>query len=140
MTSKKALYVFSTLSADNEYGVYAKGGADIPSKTATVVIKGGANVADKRLVTPLGVATPVTPEQLEILRQDVTFQHHEKNGYITVSEHKADADTVAADMEGRSPDAPLVPLDFQQGEPDVTTNKPADAVPAPRGGRGTRNR
>lgn len=114
-------YIFSTLTADQNYTLYARGGGDLPVVAGEVFVKGGANIPDKRLVTPHGVATAVTDEQLEMLEANTIFQTHKTNGFITVGAKKADPDVVATDMETRSPDAPLVDQDF--------TN-PAEATPA----------
>jgi hypothetical protein len=139
MTGK--IFVYSTLTADNLYGPYKPGGADLPIREGMVLIKGGANVAgpSKHLVTPLGVVTEITHEQLALLRADVTFLAHERNGFITVSENKTDADHVAADMEGRDESAPMTPEDVAPEDVDrvataevvTETLAPAPAVPAP---------
>lgn len=107
----KKLFVFSTLASDVAYTNHAQGGADLPIDLPPVLIKGGAGVANDRIVTPRGVATEVTEEQVEYLRANQVFQLHEKNGFVMVSESYADPDTVAADMTGRDISAPIVPQD-----------------------------
>ena len=105
------LFIFSTLASDVAYTNHAQGGGDLPIELPPVVIKGGAGVANDRLVTPRGVATRVTEEQVEYLRQNEIFKLHEKNGFVMVSESAGDPDTVAADMTGRDNSAPIVPQD-----------------------------
>lgn len=105
------LYVFSTLASDVAYTNHVPGGADLPIELPPVLIKGGAGVANDRLITPRGVATPVTEEQVEYLRANPVFQLHEENGFITVSDTNLDPDKVAADMTGRDNSAPIVPQD-----------------------------
>ncbi len=107
----KKLFIFSTLASDVAYTNHAQGGADMPIDLPPVLIKGGAGVANDRIVTPRGVATTVTEEQVEYLRANQVFQLHEKNGFVMVSETYADPDTVAADMTGRDNSAPVVPQD-----------------------------
>ena len=107
----KKLYVFSTLASDVAYTNHAQGGGDLPIDLPPVVIKGGAGVANERIVTPRGVATEVTEEQVEYLRQNEIFKLHEKNGFVMVSDTYGDPDTVAADMTGRDNSAPIVPQD-----------------------------
>ena len=107
----KKLYVFSTLASDVAYTNHAQGGGDLPIDLPPVVIKGGAGVANERIVTPRGVATEVTEEQVEYLRANQVFQLHEKNGFVMVSETNGDPDKVAADMTGRDISAPVVPQD-----------------------------
>lgn len=130
-------YVYSTLAADVAYTNHIAGGADMPQELPPVCIHGGAGVANDRLVTPRGVATAVTAAQVEYLRANEVFKLHEANGYVMISEKRADPDTVAADMEGRDVSAPLVPQD--NVAPDAETvvgGVPLEeAAQAPRRGR-----
>lgn len=126
--SKKA-YVYSTLSADNIYAAYVPGGADLPmvDRERQVFIKGGSNVADKRLVTPRGVVTEVSSEELDALKENTVFQMHVANGYVTFSDHKEDPEKVigAEGLEGRDASSPLEPGDFVADEAGA---KPADVI------------
>lgn len=106
------LYVYSTLSSDMNYTNHAQGGADLPQALPPVFVKGGAGVANDRLITPRGVATEITEEQAEYLRANVLFQLHEQNGFVQISDAKVDADVAAADMQGRDQSAPIVPQDL----------------------------
>jgi hypothetical protein len=113
----KSFYILSTLTADQEYTAYREGGADLPVAVGSVLVKGGANVADKRLVTPQGVVTKVDADQMAVLESNEVFQLHKKNGYITVSERKpADPDAAAASQANRDGSAPMVEGDFKEGE------------------------
>lgn len=135
----KKLFIFSTLASDVAYTNHEQGGGDMPIAQPSVVIKGGAGVANDRIVTPRGVATEVTEQQVEYLRQNEIFKLHEKNGFVMVSESYADPDDVAADMTGRDNSAPIVPQDgiaadaaTVVGGEEVATQ---DATPAATGGR-----
>lgn len=133
----KKLYVFSTLASDVAYTNHAAGGGDMPIDLPPVTIKGGAGIANERIVTPRGVATEVTEGQVEYLRANQVFQLHEKNGFVMVSETYGDPDQVAVDMTGRDNSAPVVPQDNLAA--DATTvvggeTVEADAAPAT-GGR-----
>lgn len=132
------LTVFSTLSCDVDYTNYTSGGGDMPVPMPSVKIKGGAGVANDRLVTPLGVATQVTEEQVAYLRQNPVFQMHEKNGFVMISEKRGDADAVAADMSGADGSAPLTVADVS-GESDTAVvvggESVTDEAPKPRGRR-----
>ncbi|MBP3933130.1 MAG: hypothetical protein J6D44_04575 [Pseudomonas sp.] len=88
-------YVYSTLSNDNNYG--------------GVFIAGKANVANKNIVTPLGMATKVDDSALSVLESSHVFRLHKENGFITVEKYKEDADLVASDMTGRDASAPETP-------------------------------
>lgn len=126
-----SFYVYSTLSNDQLYVSYRTDAAGVPQATSQVFIAGGANLMTKHFVTPLGVATKVTAEQLTELRQNDMFKLHQANGFITVSESKQDAEVVAADMEGRDQSAPIVAEDGEMPEPVATVEQ----VEAPRRGR-----
>ena len=84
------MYVYSTVTASIAYTVGDK----------TIVIKGGANVADKHLWTPKGVATKVTREELEELRKIPSFASREESGYFSTSQFEKNPDKVANDMAG----------------------------------------
>lgn len=88
-------YVYSTMSNDNKYG--------------SVLINGKANIANKHIMTPLGVATRVTSAQLDEAKTFPVFQLHMDNGYLTVEKFKEDADKVASNMQGRDNSAPETP-------------------------------
>jgi hypothetical protein len=78
-------YVYSTLNLSLRFG--------------DIVINGGAGVANKRtLITPLGVVTQVTDEQLEQLKREPAFQGHMKDGFITIDSVCLDADKMAKNM------------------------------------------
>lgn len=84
------MYVYSTVTASIAYQIGDK----------SIVIKGGANVADKHMWTPKGVATQVTKEELEELRKIPSFSSREKEGYFSTSQFEKNADKVANDMAG----------------------------------------
>lgn len=68
-------YIYSTLTADNEYS----------TEQGSIVIFGrnGARLRGK-IETPSGVATCVTDEQLQALEKHPLFVTHKKNGFISV--------------------------------------------------------
>lgn len=122
----RKLYVYSTLTASVRYcaGQFGEGGSIVPSDG--ILIEGGANVADKRLITPEGaIITEIDADQLDALRQDATFALHEKNGFIKISEHRQGGEAAASDMVTRDASAPLVDADFKEGEaPKAATSAP----------------
>jgi hypothetical protein len=65
-------------------------------------------VLNDRLVTPRGVATYITEEQAQYLRENDVFKLHAQNEFVVISDHDIDADLAAADMQGRDASAPLV--------------------------------
>lgn len=94
-------YVYSTLAADNVYAAHEQGGGDMPVPIPGVLIRGGTGVmagGQGALITPRGVATRVTEEELGRLLADPTFKLHEANGFLDVSDAEAPAEAVAANM------------------------------------------
>lgn len=113
----KEYFVFSTLSAGVTYTHYEKSGGDLPIPTKRIPIKGGAGIADKNLITPLGVMTRVTEEEMGYLLKNDLFTLHQKNGFITVRESPQDVEKVVAeDMKTRDKSAPIVPEDFKEDD------------------------
>lgn len=138
------IYVYSTLTNDQMYGPWVEGGGDMPSKPKRVLIYGGANRADRdnRVVTPLGVATRISEEDLRACEADPVFLKHQKRGYIYVDSKEVDPDHVAADMEGRSKDAPITRADIDaenETKPDDKRIETVTNVP-PATGRVTPNK
>lgn len=124
----KQVYIYSTLTASTAYPSYINPENGIPRAAPgkTVVIKGGANVADKHVVTPRGVVTILTEEQYNSIKDHRVFKKHVEGGFIKVENRKADPETVAADMTGRDQSAPLVPEDFNEDDkakPEVKSTK-----------------
>jgi len=121
------MYVYSTLASDIAYTNHVSVGNPDPHPLPPVVIKGGAGVANDRLITPHGVRTEVTEEDVEYLRANSVFKRHEANGFVMISKDKQDPDLVASDMKSREPSSPLVDPDFKEDEkpilPEGKSNK-----------------
>lgn len=111
------IYIYSTLSSDQIYTNYKRSPAGLPIPESSTYIKGGANIMTKALVTPFGVVTEVNEKELEELRKNSVFLLHLQNGFITISEAKADVEAVAADMTTRDQSAPIVAGDELIEEP-----------------------
>lgn len=110
-----AKFICSKLASDNAYTTWhptKKGANDLPRKDSQVLIKGGAGVANDRIMTPHGVVTEITDEQHKLLVDNCpSFNRHLKNGYLKVLEKNpsaADTKKVAADLESDK-SAPLTP-------------------------------
>ena len=110
------VYVFSTLANDQRYVNWVKGPNDIPTEGHSVFIKGGTGVANDRLITPQGVATEITEEDLAQLEQNPSFMQHKKDGFVTVRAKKAEAEKVAADMNLKDESAPMTHSDYKTEE------------------------
>lgn len=108
-------YIYSTLSAPVAYTFYVKGGGDLPSVKQKIIIKGGANVANEHFVTPQGVVTEVTDQELQLLKDHKLFKFHIEKGYIKI-DSKKEIEAAIADMNGRDVSAPVVPQDYMNDE------------------------
>lgn len=116
-------YVYSTASSDNRYTNWIKGGGDLPVRGDSVLIKGGANVIGKNLVTPRGVCTPVTAEELKILESNKTFARHKSRGFVSVEKIRTKAEKVAANMQAKDASAQKTASDFTKA-PTTSDSKP----------------
>lgn len=81
------IYIYSTLSNDQRYQL--KDGR-------SVLIAGKANVANKQLVTPKGKATAITEDEFNLLQENIVFRAHSKNGFVSASHDKQEAEAFAA--------------------------------------------
>lgn len=116
----KKIYVFSTLANDQKYTNWADGGGGTNIETGSVLIRGGAGVANERIITPLGVSTEIDEDQLEILEKNSDYQRHVKLGFIKTQAKHSDPEKVAADMNRADASAPLTPTAVAElGEVDA---------------------
>jgi hypothetical protein len=93
----------------------ASGHSEILKK---VTIKGGHGVNTKILVTPKGVVTQVSDEDMEFLLKNESFQRHLKSGYMDYDKKKIDPEKKAKNMAEKDGSAPLTPKQFEKGEND----------------------
>jgi cbb3-type cytochrome oxidase cytochrome c subunit len=108
------IYVYSTLSCNQLYTKYVKSaGGDMSRLEKSVLIKGGANVADKHFITPRGVVTEVSAADYEFLKENKLFKLHVANGYVTTDAKNVNIEKVVTDMTGADKSAPLTPEDYQ---------------------------
>ena len=119
-------FIFSTATNDTIYTEYEKvGEGGLPTIIRRVVVKGGANLADKKLITPKGVVTNVSDDDIEWLKAHASFQRHVNKGFISVSATKEDPAKVAANMTAKDKAAPTTPETF--GEKAPTTGSTTKA-------------
>lgn len=127
-----AAYVYSTMTASQEYAEYdPENLKDVRAAThvitQSVFIKGGAGVARRSLITPLGVMTEVDDQQLALLKRNSHFNKHVADGWLKVVETKTDVEAVVGDLNQRDQSSPLVPADYGDAKPPVTSMKQMDA-------------
>ena len=103
--------ITSTMATDVVYSIYEKSASGLNVVKKQVKVVGGTGVTNKvTLVTPEGVTTSVTDEELEALNQNKVFQKHVKNGFIKVQKTGKKS---TSDMEGKDASAQLVDADFE---------------------------
>ncbi len=109
-------YIYSTIGTDMAYTIYAENrNTDIAIAEKVVYIKGGAGVAEARnLVTPRGVMTEVTTEELEALQKCFLFNMHLEGGYLSIDSKKVDPDKKANDMNEKDETRQITPDDFKE--------------------------
>lgn len=113
----KRYHIFSTMTSDVSYNGYAPAGdGSMSVLERSVVIKGKAGIPDKNLVTPLGMHTEVSQEDMEFLNANGIFKLHKDNGFITVQSRDMPVEKAAEDMNLADPSAPLTPADFDNGD------------------------
>lgn len=113
--------VYSTMSQDVRYADYARTTREqIPVVLRSVLIRGGANVAQKNLITPLGVVTEINDEEYALLEGkegkegNQVFKKHKEAGFIKVEKKKSSVEKVVKDMTGKDKSAQYKKEDFKQ--------------------------
>lgn len=111
-----AAYILSTATARLEIVEYDTNSGPLPKVRRKVNLLGGANLPAKTLVTPRGVVTPVSAEDLEFLVGNVEFQRLKKQGFVEIIRGKGedDLDAALAGMEAKDRSAPKTAKDFEK--------------------------
>lgn len=118
-------HIASTMTSDVKYTRWISNPGGINTKRPVtvgkdhVLVKGGHGVAQRQdnggLVTPNGVITAVTDEELEFLMKDETFQTHLKHGAVKVLKQNTTPEKAVKDMEQENKAGPLTEKDFKKG-------------------------
>lgn len=116
--------VYSTAGAGVVFTEYKQVTKDLNEPIRKVQVKGGANVITKNLITPRGVPTQITDDDLAFLEKHPLFKEMKEKGFLTVSKFKKDPDKVAEDMTSKDRTAQRVPGDFKKA-PTVGIEKPS---------------
>ena len=106
-------YILSKLANTQVYTQYVKGVNNINTPVKQVKIKGGADVTDKNLVTPTGVLTLVTADELAILKANKEFQKHLERGHINYYNTAPDVEQTAEKLE-KDKSKQLTPDDYEK--------------------------
>jgi len=95
-------YIYSTLPAPYDFAVYETGADNIAKPAQYIHINGGGQIAIPAglgVDTPFSVETPITDENLALLKNDWTFRHFMEKGYIRIEDRKRGTEKVAGSME-----------------------------------------
>lgn len=93
-------YIVSKASQDVEYADWVKGRNGRNTMRKSVIIKGGANVLNRKTMeTPHGMTNEVSAEDLKFLQAHTAFKKHVENGWMIVCKTKAEADKKATTAE-----------------------------------------
>lgn len=80
-------FILSSLTNDTKYCFWEKKAENLVVVKKEILIKGGANVADKKtLVTPNGASTEVSDEELALLKENPSFKRHLERGFVRIVE------------------------------------------------------
>lgn len=110
-------YVISSLSRDNVFAVYEKKSGNVLVVKKSILIKGGANVTNKKtLLMPNGVATEVSKEDLEILKENTGFKKFLERGFMKIMESgsKFKAQDEAEKMTEKDSSAQITEDDYKK--------------------------
>lgn len=124
-------YVYSTATNSTNYVQYESNSSSDLGKIkkradgslVKIEIHGGHGVANKHFVTPRGVMTKVSDEDMEILLQDQAFLRHHKAGFITYEKKSVNPEKMAANMADKDGSAPITPKDFVETENSIADSK-----------------
>lgn len=110
-------YVYSTITNPTNYIEYATNSShDLPVVLKKVLIQGGHLVSNKHFVTPIGVMTVVSDEDMEMLKNNDAFKRHIAKGFITFQKKKTDPEKMARNMAEKDGSSPLTPKDYEKAE------------------------
>lgn len=96
----KQQFIVSTATNDNHFPIYGdRAPGRAPTVKGSITIKGKAGLPNKHLLTPRGVVTSVTSEELAELEKHKIYLRMRDNGWFTVvNADPRDADKIAADQ------------------------------------------
>lgn len=112
-------YVYSTATCGTNFVEYAPAQKHDPHSKVIrrVVIAGGHGVASKNLITPQGVVTKVSEDELDFLLRNESFNQMVSAGFITYEKSKkVEPEKKVESMEKSDNSAPLKPSDFTKGK------------------------
>lgn len=111
----RGLFVVSTCSTAIKFVDYHEHSltrGQIPQIKRSLTIRGGANLMNKHLFTPNGVATPITESDLAFLTANAMFMAKVADGFFSIIGDDGDTERRARDMWAKDGTAPKTEADF----------------------------
>lgn len=127
--STGSVHIYSTLANPQRFVVYAPPPevGMLPVVAREVLIKGGAGIASKNLITPIGVHTAITQDEYDAICGLEHFTRFVASGHITVQQKVInDIDRAVSDMNPRDPGGPLTPADYMNEKADGSVPLPVE--------------
>ena len=131
--STGTVHVFSTLANPQKFTRYsmpdptdATQMGRLPVVEREVLIRGGAGIATKNLITPQGAHTAITEDEYEAVRELSHWKDFIAKGFIRVERKAYDVDKMVGDMNPRDPSGPLTPADYQNAKKDGSEALPTE--------------
>lgn len=91
-------------------------GNPVVDSSKKIIIKGGANIFDgQNRRIPTAEETLISQDELEQLRNDVTFAAYERDGFIVVTSLKEKSSEVVESMEAKDNSAQRTTTDLPDG-------------------------
>ncbi len=113
-------YILSKLANTQNYTQYAKGVGNLNVPVQTVTVNGGADITGKNLITPEGVITKISADELEILKANKDFQRHLEQGHVKYFGVQPNIEKASGKMT-KDVSRPLTPSDYSKKGKKVKT-------------------
>jgi hypothetical protein len=114
------VHVYSTLANSQRFTTYTRSSDPgmLPVIDRDVVIKGGAGIADKHLITRHGVYTAISMADYEAIKDLKHWKDLVERGHIRFERKEYDIDKMVGDMNPRDPGGPITPADYEKAAQD----------------------
>lgn len=101
-------YILSKLANSQIYTKYVKGAGNTNVPAVQIEVKGGADVTNKNFITPEGVITKITQNELELLKENKDFRRHLEQGVVKYFGQEPKLEKSVQGME-KDKSAPVTP-------------------------------
>lgn len=118
-------FVYSTLAASTAYVFWTESEGGQKVEKHRITVKGGSGVANKNLITPIGVATRISEEDAKLLAEHPLFKRHQQKRFVRIEPIEKDPEKVVTSggLVTRDISSPLQPGDFKPNEAQPADQK-----------------